>query len=95
MRVEAVEPAVRVINAYKPQWMEQALCHDYPLELFFPDVGDSRVVVNEAKRVCQRCPVAADCLAYALEFDNLPGIWGGKTQRERRKIYIAHTTPNG
>ena len=94
MRLATVERQVSV-NVLKPEWMERASCHAYPVELFFPEAGDSKQIIKEAKKVCADCPVRKDCLNYALGFENLPGIWGGKTQRERRKLYIPHTTPNG
>ena len=83
------------VNILKPDWMERASCLPYPIELFFPEPGDSQQVIKAAKKVCAGCPVNAQCLEYAMGFDNLPGIWGGKTQRERRKIYIPHSAPNG
>lgn len=83
------------VNVLKPEWMERASCHAYPVELFFPEAGDSSAVVRAAKRVCSLCPVRNECLEYALEYDGMPGIWGGKTQRERRKLFAERlrTTP--
>ena len=74
------------VNIYKPEWMERASCHAYPVELFFPDAGDPKATITAAKVVCADCPVRLDCLEYALGFDTLPGIWGGKTQRERQRL---------
>lgn len=42
-----------------------------------------KLLVAEAKAVCARCPVTAECLAYALVHDERYGVWGGKTSRER------------
>ena len=40
----------------------------------------------EAKRVCRSCDVRAECLEYALEHDERFGIWGGMSERERRRL---------
>ena len=65
-------------------WMEQAACRDMPTDLFFPEVGHHASIL--ALNACNSCPVRSDCLEYALEFDLLPGIFAGLTQRQRDKI---------
>ena len=69
------------------KWQEQAICVETDPETFFPSKGDRRGV-RAAKRVCDQCPVKQECLEYALEFGawNLPGIWGGLSERQRREI---------
>ena len=52
-------------------------------EAFFPEKGGS---TREAKRVCLSCEVRAECLEYALGNDERFGIWGGLSERERRKL---------
>ena len=64
-------------------WREQALCAQTDPESFFPDKGGS---TREAKRVCQGCEVRAECLEYALANDERFGIWGGLSERERRRL---------
>ncbi len=66
-----------------PEWMDRGLCHQTDPEAFFPEKGGS---TREAKTICARCPVAAECLDYALDNDERFGIWGGLSERERRKI---------
>ena len=68
-------------------WKDQARCVETDPESFFPSKGDRRGV-NAAKRVCKNCPVMDECLQYALTFAawNLPGIWGGTSERQRREI---------
>ena len=66
-----------------PQWYELALCAQTDPEAFFPEKCGS---TREAKRVCASCPVARQCLEYALENDERFGIWGGMSERERRKL---------
>jgi WhiB family redox-sensing transcriptional regulator len=64
-------------------WQERALCAQTDPEAFFPEKGGS---TREAKRVCLGCDVRAECLEYALENDERFGIWGGLSERERRRL---------
>ena len=64
-------------------WQEQALCAQTDPEAFYPEKGGS---TREAKRVCHNCEVRAQCLEYALANDERFGIWGGLSERERRKL---------
>jgi WhiB family redox-sensing transcriptional regulator len=66
-----------------PEWQERALCSQTDPEAFFPEKGGS---TREAKRICQRCEVRVECLEYALGHDERFGIWGGLSERERRKL---------
>jgi WhiB family transcriptional regulator, redox-sensing transcriptional regulator len=64
-------------------WQERALCAQTDPEAFFPEKGGS---TREAKKVCRACEVRAECLEYALQHDERFGIWGGLSERERRKL---------
>jgi WhiB family redox-sensing transcriptional regulator len=64
-------------------WMEQGLCRDKPPSTFFPSDG---VGVDFARRICAGCPAKGDCLEYALENRIDHGVWGGCSERERRRI---------
>ena len=64
-------------------WQTDALCAQTDPEAFFPEKGGS---TREAKKVCARCEVRAECLEYALAHDERFGIWGGLSERERRKL---------
>jgi WhiB family transcriptional regulator, redox-sensing transcriptional regulator len=64
-------------------WQEQALCAQTDPEAFFPEKGGS---TREAKRICVGCEVKAECLEYALASDERFGIWGGLSERERRRL---------
>ena len=64
-------------------WQEQALCAQTDPEAFFPEKGGS---TREAKRICVGCEVKGDCLEYALGSDERFGIWGGLSERERRRL---------
>lgn len=64
-------------------WQTDALCAQTDPEAFFPEKGGS---TRDAKRICTTCEVKAQCLEYALQNDERFGIWGGLSERERRRI---------
>ncbi|PXY16635.1 WhiB family transcriptional regulator [Prauserella muralis] len=69
-------------------WVERAACREEDPELFFP-VGTNGPALRQAaaaKAVCQRCPVEADCLAWALESGQDAGVWGGLDEDERNAL---------
>lgn len=67
-------------------WMATGHCAERPPALFFPSDG---VGVEVAKRVCVDCPVRTACLEYALTNRVDHGVWGGTSERERRRILKA------
>lgn len=64
-------------------WQADALCAQTDPEAFFPEKGGS---TRDAKKVCGACPVKQQCLEYALSNDERFGIWGGMSERERRRL---------
>lgn len=64
-------------------WQDRAICAQTDPDAFFPEKGGS---TREAKKVCRGCEVRAECLEYALERDERFGIWGGLSERERRRL---------
>ncbi|HWD60994.1 MAG TPA: WhiB family transcriptional regulator [Humibacter sp.] len=64
-------------------WQSDALCAQTDPEAFFPEKGGS---TRDAKKICTSCEVRAQCLEYALQNDERFGIWGGLSERERRKL---------
>lgn len=70
-------------NSVELSWQERALCAQTDPEAFFPEKGGS---TREAKRVCLSCDVRSECLEYALAHDERFGIWGGLSERERRRL---------
>lgn len=69
-------------------WRDAAACQYVDAELFFPAKGGN---VRPAKRICARCRVRAECLAWALATpERLDGIWGGMTARERSRLRPNH-----
>ncbi len=68
----------------EPQgWYAQANCLGVDPDLFFPERGAS---TREAKEVCRGCVVKDDCLEFALANGEKFGIWGGMSERERRRV---------
>ncbi len=64
-------------------WMGQGACRAYPPNTFFPSDG---VGVDRARKICAACPVTSECLEYALTNHIDHGVWGGCSERERRRI---------
>jgi len=64
-------------------WMAKGLCRSEAPSVFFPSDG---VGVDVARRICAECPVKALCLEYALRNGIDHGVWGGTSERERRRI---------
>ena len=65
------------------RWMEHASCADLPRDTFFPTDGGGVVA---AQRICATCPVMGACLEYALRHRVEHGVWGGCSERKRRRI---------
>jgi WhiB family transcriptional regulator, redox-sensing transcriptional regulator len=65
------------------EWMGRGNCRDEPPTRFFPSDG---VGVEAARQICATCPVKAPCLEYALRNRIDHGVWGGASERERRRI---------
>jgi WhiB family redox-sensing transcriptional regulator len=64
-------------------WMADGSCRNYSPGVFFPSDG---VGVDRARKICKTCPVTEPCLEYALEHRIDHGVWGGASERERRRI---------
>jgi len=69
-------------------WQAKANCMGVDPDLFFPERGDS---TREAKEVCRGCVVREDCLEHALANGEKFGIWGGLSERERRRVRRSRT----
>ena len=74
-----------------PAWMDEARCAEVDPEIFFPEKGGS---TRHAKKICMACEVRIECLEYALDQEDRYGIWGGKSERERRKIKREREAPS-
>lgn len=65
------------------EWMAEGNCREVAPSMFFPSDG---VGVEVARRICATCPVKEPCLEYALRNGIDHGVWGGASERERRRI---------
>jgi WhiB family transcriptional regulator, redox-sensing transcriptional regulator len=71
-------------------WVERALCAQTDPEVFFPEKGGG---TRDAKRTCLACEVRPECLDYALRKRERYGVWGGLSDRERRKLEARRHDP--
>ena len=73
------------------QWMARGKCQNVAPDTFFPSDG---LGVIRAQRICASCPVQDECLEYAIENHIDHGVWGGRSERERRRIIRARRGQN-
>ena len=64
-------------------WRSKAACNGLDPQIFYPETDEEAAI---AKTVCAGCPVQGACLEYALGRREKEGVWGGCTERERRRI---------
>jgi WhiB family redox-sensing transcriptional regulator len=64
-------------------WLASGRCRDMPVETFFPSDGAG---VEAARRICAACPVKEPCREYALANRIAQGVWGGTSERQRRRL---------
>ncbi len=76
-------PGSDLLTTEEADWHDRALCAQTDPEAFFPEKGGS---TREAKKICTGCEVRSECLTYALANDERFGIWGGLSERERRRL---------
>ncbi|MFJ3957640.1 WhiB family transcriptional regulator [Arthrobacter sp. NPDC090010] len=76
-------PGREVGDESELSWQAESLCAQTDPEAFFPEKGGS---TRDAKKVCAACNVRQQCLEYALANDERFGIWGGLSERERRRL---------
>lgn len=78
--------------AFRPEdWTLDAACRGADPGVFYPDERRSDAANPEAITICARCPVARECLTYALEHREEHGIWGGLNPSQRRQIQRRRT----
>ncbi len=82
-RFDAERQLLKLVDSEERSWQDHANCLGVDPDLFFPERGAS---TREAKEVCRGCVVREDCLEYALANGEKFGIWGGLSERERRRI---------
>lgn len=81
-RLAASQAPIPIDNS-DPSWRWKALCAETTPHVFFGRGGGSSAA---AKRICRRCDVQEECLQFALDNRERYGVWGGKSECERRKL---------
>lgn len=87
--------ARQIIPALGPNrepWQQQAACRGIGTDAFFPERNKESGRIRqgqylEAKRICDQCPVRAECLDFALRENLRGGMYGGLTPRQRRELF--------
>jgi WhiB family redox-sensing transcriptional regulator len=64
-------------------WRNDAACRGRDSNVWYPD---NRIGLRDAMRICAVCTVKDECLEFALEAEEIHGVWGGKTETERRLL---------
>ena len=72
-----------LVSAREINWRQLGACRGLEPSIFYPDDEDEGL---EAKAVCAECGVRVACLEYALNVREKAGVWGGATERERRRL---------
>ena len=84
-------PTIR--RASDATWQAAARCRAVATDMFFPQRtrtwGERIRLEQAAKKICERCPVLAECRSYALEHEERFGVWGGLTEAERRSSFTS------
>ena len=75
--------SMQQINPNDAKWWDLGACRGLDAAIFYPD---DELEAHEAKLVCDGCHVQARCLDHALTFREKSGVWGGATERDRRRI---------
>lgn len=65
------------------KWWDLGACRGLDAAIFYPDDEESAA---SAKAVCESCHVRSACLEHALMHREKAGVWGGATERDRRRI---------
>lgn len=71
------------------KWLDEASCLGQGSELFYSDniyTNENRKLISEAKSICKKCPVAANCLQYSINNEEAFGVWGSFSSKERNVI---------
>ena len=74
---------LEILGTQDLAWQDLANCRGADPDLFFPERGAS---TRAAKGICRECTVQAECLEFAIVSSEKFGIWGGMSERERRRI---------
>ena len=73
-----------MITIPMPDWYEAAVCAEIGGDFWYPEKGGD--CGKDAKKICATCPVASQCLEWALDNGERFGVWGGMSEKDRRKL---------
>lgn len=72
------------------EWYEKAACKDQGADIFYADFSEQgssgKKKTGDAKKMCRRCEVVAECLTFAFNNDERYGVWGSLSTRERLSL---------
>jgi WhiB family redox-sensing transcriptional regulator len=71
------------VSKHELEWRMLGACRGLDASVFYPESDDDAEI---AKQVCRECGVRTACLEFALESREKVGVWGGATERERRRM---------
>lgn len=95
MQADELIPSVNRRARQDERWKARARCRIpalaalLPRDFFFPELGTANN--SRIRNFCEHCPVQSDCLEYALANSERHGCWGGRSERERRRIARARS----
>lgn len=75
--------SLQTIDTATAKWWDLGACRGLDADIFYPD---DEAEAMAAKSICAACPVQHTCLDHALSFREKSGVWGGATERDRRRI---------
>jgi WhiB family redox-sensing transcriptional regulator len=76
------------MSVVRPNWMQHARCKDVAVNMFYPTSG---APTGHLRKLCNTCPVRTECLTYALDNGEEYGVWGGTSERQRRRMLRGET----
>ena len=82
--------SIQQINPQENKWWDLGACRGLEAAIFYPDDEQE---AQSAKAVCDGCTVQSTCLDHALTFREKAGVWGGATERDRRRILRQRRRP--
>ena len=88
--VVSVQQLVGKLSVKPVDWRDLGACRGLDASVFYPEDDED---AEEAKSVCAGCSVRVACLEHALMFREKAGVWGGCTERERRRIIRQRRRP--
>lgn len=83
---ESYSSVYHLSRYYSPDYWEEAVCNSVDVNIFFPERGSGsrgQPHHSQVKAICMECPIRVKCLQFAIDENQIHGIWGGMSYRER------------